>query len=641
MSKFFFIFFICLCFNWQFAFAQKQKLPELCPLSENAKAVKNFEKAKDAKKDFDKAKKYLENAVEEDTTFGRAYKMLAELAYTHKEFRLMKENYVKAIAHCPDAGWQAYYRTGNYFLENQKYTEANKYLKGVSEQGCTDEKILKEIDESLSRINLLTHPVPFDPRPVQGINTFNPEYLGYQSADGELFYFTRRFTEESKGLVSSREVEKFCVATKIEGSAFSEGKPMEPPFNYKALDNEGGPCLNIDNTKMYFTRVDKGNFDLYECEFANGKWSPFKNLKNINHPKQWDAQPSISPDGKTLYFATYRDSVNMTCDIYYSVKNEKGEFAEAKSLVHVNTDGNEKSPFMHPDNRTFYFSSDKLPGLGGFDIFMVKIDEKGKWAKPVNLGYPINTEGNEVGFFVSTNGHKGYFASDKLQAGKGSYDIYEFDLYDKIRPEKVLFLKGQLTDENKDFVTDAKIELKNVQTEEVVKIDVDSTTGKYSHVVLFDNDYLLTVRKKDNEFNSNFFSKDDSTNFSPQTVNVELKNIKVGASYNLNNILFKTNSSEISPQSVFMIANFAAYLIENKTLRIAINGHTDNQGSASENMKLSEARAKVVYELLIKNNIAANRLSYKGYGATQPVADNTSEAGKSKNRRTEIVIIGK
>ena len=622
--------------------AQKQK--DLCPKSENEKAVKYYEKAYDeskGKRVFEKIKEYVEKSAEQDSTYAAPWKLLADIAYKREDYRTMKDAYVKAIAACPDIGWEPYYRVGTYFNDVQKYAEAIKYLKGVSEQGCTDEKILKQIDAILFKTNLLAHPVPFNPQPVKGVSTFNPEYLAYISADADMCLFTRSYTEQSKGLTQTQDVEKFMISTKQSNGEFDEGKPLPPPFNGRSTNNEGGPALTIDNTTMYYTKNEKGNFDIYVSTFVKGYWSLGKNIGKANHPKQWDAQPCITPDGLTLYFTTYRDSVNGTADIYYTQKNKNGEFGEAKPLIQVNTNGNEKSPFMHPDNRTFYFSSDSLPGMGGYDIFMIKIDDSGQWGKPVNLGYPINTEADEVGFFVSTDGSRGYFASNKLKGGKGSWDIYQFDLYEKIKPEKVLFLKGELKDENNDVISDAKLELKNLQTKETVNIDLDSATGKYSHVVLFDEDYVMTVKKKEYVFESNYFSKTDSSLNEPKKLDIDMKRIKVGSSYQLNHVLFKTKSTELDSSSQEMINNLAQFLQENKSIKISIEGHTDNVGHANDNMTLSNNRAKVVHDNLIGLGISASRLSYKGFGASRPIKTNDTEEGRQENRRTQFVITEK
>ncbi|HLG36249.1 MAG TPA: OmpA family protein, partial [Bacteroidia bacterium] len=447
---------------------------------------------------------------------------------------------------------------------------------------------------------------------------------------------------KEKGSLFATYVEKFMMAKKMNGE-FEQGEPMPYPFNTRPTGNEGAATITIDNNHLYFTVNTGGNFDIYTSDFENNKWTEIKNLgPNINDPRGWDAQPTISSDGKTLCFASARDSAMVTnIDIYYSQKNEAGEWSKAKKLSSkINTKGREKSPFIHPDNKTLYFSSDALPGLGGFDIFVCRKDSAGEWGTPVNIGYPINTDADEVGFVVSTDGNRAYFASDKLK-GQGGYDIYSFNLYDEAQPGKVLFIKGELQDEDEKMPVPAKIELKNVRTNKSVNIDVDTITGKYASVVNFDDDYILTVKKKGYAFASEYFSSNDTSALKPMTVNLDIKKIEVGTAYPLNDILFATNSSEINDTIKVVVNNFSDFLKENPKVKVAIYGHTDNVGGEQDNMMLSMSRAKTVYEYLISTGIEKERLSYRGFGMNNPVATNTTEAGRSRNRRTEFVITAK
>ena len=358
---------------------------------------------------------------------------------------------------------------------------------------------------------------------------------------------------------------------------------------------------------------------------------------HVNDKKQWDSQPSLAPDGKTLYFASYRDSVYGTSDIFVTTKNN-GSFSRATPLP-INTNGNEKSPFIHPDSRTLYFSSDSLPGMGGFDIYMVK-KEGNKWGKPVNLGYPINTEADEVGFFVSTDGKYGYFATNKL-SGAGGYDIYSFELPTDKRPEKVLFVKGQVKGVNDEIPLAAKIELRNLSTSEIMDVDYDSLTGDYASVVMFDADYIMTVKKEGYAYTSEYFSKEDTSLKTVVNRELDVQKMAVGQAYKLNNILFASASAELNTPSKNIISDFASFLRENPKMIVAIHGHTDSAGDADANMKLSQNRAKSVYNFLIESGIGASRLSYKGFGQTKPVAGNESEENRAQNRRTEFVIINK
>jgi outer membrane protein OmpA-like peptidoglycan-associated protein len=430
------------------------------------------------------------------------------------------------------------------------------------------------------------------------------------------------------------------MATRDKGE-FNKGEPMPPPFNKAANGNEGGATVTIDNKHLFFTVNKAGNFDIYTSDEVKGKWTePVSIGSNVNDPKLWDSQPSVAPDGKTLYFASFRDSINMTSDIYVTKKDDKGNWGKPQPLpAPINTKGNEKTPFMHPDNKTFYFSSDALPGMGGYDIYMSKLKEDGSWSTPINVGYPINTEADEVGFFVSTDGKKGYYASNSLK-GIGGYDIYEFDLPEKVRPEKVLFIKGEV-EGDKEAIASAKIELKKAKGKENYEVTYDTLTGKYASVVAFNDDFMLTVKKQGYAYNSAYFSKEDSTLEAPKKVNLQLKKTEVGQSYKLNNILFSTNSSELNSQDKNILTDFSDYLKLNQGLKVAIQGHTDNSGSPADNMKLSEDRAKSVFDFLSQNGIEKSRLSYKGFGETKPVASNDIEEGKAQNRRTEFVILSK
>ena len=614
----------------------------LCPTSTSKKAVKLFEEAKSAKKakkDYQEIKELCMDAAEEDTAYAEPWLLLGDAAYGKKDFPTMKKAYSRLIELCADADAVAHYRLGTYLYDTKKYEEATKYLKSFLEFATTDEPKNKEAETLLFRAKMIANPVPFNPQIVKGVSTADPEYLAIITADNEYCYFTRRFEQSSKGSLTPQSVEKFLVAKRSQNGEFDKGEPMPPPFNQHASNNEGGATVTKDNKFLYFTKNENGNFDLFYSEKIKGVWGEITNLgENVNDKKQWDSQPSIAPDGKTLYFASYRDSVYGTSDILVTTK-QNGSFSKASPLS-INTNGNEKSPFIHPDSKTLYFSSDSLPGMGGFDIYMVKKNADNKWGKPINLGYPINTEADEVGFFVSTDGQRGYFASNKL-SGAGGYDIYSFDLPLDKRPEKVLFVKGQVKGDNDEIPLAAKIEMRNLATSEVMEVDYDSLTGDYASVVLFDADYIMTVKKEGYAYNSEYFSQEDSTIKGVVSRELDVKKMTVGQAYKLNNILFSTSSSELNKASKNIISDFAEFLKSNPKMIVAIHGHTDSAGDADANMKLSQDRANSVYNFLIKSGINASRLSYKGFGQTKPVTGNDTEEGRAKNRRTEFVIVTK
>ncbi|MFM7017083.1 MAG: OmpA family protein [Bacteroidota bacterium] len=619
------------------AFSQN---PTSCKPSSIKKSMKYYEEAERAnqsRESYAKVKELLLKSLEEDSTNGNAWWLYGDIALQFHKDAEMATAYEALIRLCPDASADAYFHLGDYYYNQKRFKECIRLYDEYLSFGKVREEYASDASIKKVRAKLMMNPVPFNPQVLKSVSTGDPEYLAIISPDNELCLFTRRFDENRKGAVTVSNVEKFMIAEKKEG-VFTKGDPMPYPFNKSSSGNEGGASISVDNKYLYFTVNKGGNFDIYTSVNNNGIWTEPESVSPlVNDAKYWDSQPSISPNGKSLYFVSYRDAVNKTSDIYVTQKMINGWSAPSKLPKSINTSGNEKTPFMHPDNRTFYFSSDNLPGMGGFDIYMIKLKSDGTWTEPINIGYPINTEADEVGFFVSTDGKKGYFASNSLK-GVGGYDIYEFDLPETVKPDKVLFLKGEV-EGDKSELANAKIELKNVKTKETVEVKVDSITGKYASVVAFDDDYILTVKKEGLAYNSQYFSKKDSTLNQPKKVNVEIKKIEVGKPYQLNNILFSTNSSELNQQDKDIIEDFSEYLKINKSLKVSIEGHTDNSGNPLDNQKLSEERATAVLNYLTEQGIAKSRLIAKGFGATKPIADNSTEESMAKNRRTEFVII--
>ncbi len=614
----------------------------LCTPSNNKQAEKYYEKAREAradKKPFKTIQELCMKSMAEDSTYAEPLKLLGDVAWMQRQDSIMAIAYAKLIALCPDASSDAHYRLADYYFQEKEYSKAIPLFSSYLDFNKVKEEQAKDAEQKIKKAGLMLKPVPFQPMPLSDISGPDPEYLAIISPDAEFCFFTRRFEEQKRGALFPVSVEKFMVSNRVNG-LFQKGEPMPPPFNKAGSNNEGGASITIDNRHLFFTVNKNGNFDIYTSDEANGVWTEPRSVgSSINHPERWESQPSISPDGKTLFFVSIRDSIHQSSDIYVSRKDAEGSWGPMQSIgAPINTQGNEKTPFIHPDNKTLYFSSDFLPGMGGYDIFMCKQQKDGSWSTPVNLGYPINTESDELGFFVSTDGKKGYFASNNLK-GKGGYDIYEFDLYEQVRPERVLFIKGELKDEDQTAPAKASIELKNAVTQEKADIVYDSSSGRYASVVAFDQDFILTVKKQGYAYNSAYFSSADSTLQSPRKVDFELKKTQVGGAYRLNNVLFAIQSSELTVQDKNIIRDFAEYLKENPSIKIALHGHTDNAGSPASNLTLSELRAKSVYDFLIAVGVKQERMSYKGFGQDQPVAGNNTAEGRSQNRRTEFVIV--
>ncbi len=629
-----------------------------CPEIDNKKAEKIFNEAVDNFKSgkYLTANELLKKVIDIEPDYADAYFALGliNIRKSNVNVSAAEKYFLQTIEICPTYDPYAYYYLGDIYYGLEQYDKAYEYLKEFLkdvekiESDRDYNRAVSMMDFAKYYHDMMQNPVPFAPRAVKGISTSDDEYLSIISPDNELALFTRRMlVPPSKNdlVPKAKYKEKFIFSQRKDGS-FDEGTLMPYPFN--RYDNEGGATLTIDNKELFYTICnykDGGNY--YNCDICYsrldfGYWTDIETLSDaVNLPNAWDSQPTISSDGKTLYFISDRPGGLGGYDIYKSERNDFGEWSKAVNLgPPINSAGNEKSPFIHSDSQTLYFSSDGILGMGGYDIFFSRLGEDGEWSKPTNIGYPINSVDDEVGFFVSTDGKFGYFASNKFN-GVGGWDLYSFELYKEARPERVLFIKGELKNENTREPLKARIELKNAETKKITNIPVDSTTGEYAVVVLFRNDYILTVKKEGYAYESKYISNKDTVYDQPVNIDVAIKPIEVGESYTLNDIYFATASYDLTKESKMIIDGFIEFLSENPGIKVSIHGHTDDVGNDEDNLVLSENRAKSVYDYLIEGGIARSRLKYKGFGESKPIASNKTPSGRAKNRRTVFIITEK
>ncbi|MBC8147252.1 MAG: OmpA family protein [Bacteroidetes bacterium] len=670
--------------------AQDVEEDEKCEPTKNKKAEKLYQKAIDnlSTGSYREAAEILKEAVGNDSDYYEAYFMQGIInirqSNRYRKLSLASESFTQVVEICPSyENYYANFYLGDILFGRKSWSLSVKYLKAFIDN--VNPVVVPEKDTQISKRNaakkeqqinsdytkaedlllwaefydrIYNNKVIFDPQPIEGLSTTLGEYQLMISPDNETAYFIRAISLVNKNLLVPKAeiIEKLFSSTRKADGQFEEGQKMDYPFN--VTPNSGSVSITIDNKVLYLTickPTESGykDCDICRTDFDGEYWLGIYPLDSNINTKYWESTPSITSDGKTLYFASNKPGGFGGADIYRSTIDEKGVWSMPVNLgPAVNTAGNEISPFIHTDSRTLYFSSGEwvtddgkyMPGhmgLGDYDIFFIRLDEKGGWTEPMNIGYPINSEKADVGFIVSTDGKTGYFASDRLN-GRRDKDIYAFDLYKDARPEQVLFIKGQLKDEESDKpIRKAKIELKNVVTKEITEIPIDIETGKYVAALVFKNDYVLTIKKEDYAYETKYISKKARLYEAPTTIDIEIKPLKIGYAYPLNDINFETNSDSLTEASMSVIDGFIDYLKEFTKIEVAIHGHTDAVGSAEDNLILSSKRAKSVYEYMILKGIKASRLRYKGFGEEKPIATNATEEGKAKNRRTEFVIIKK
>ena len=659
-----------------------------CPELKNKKAIKKYEygllKLK-SRLSKDKAEGYkaLLDATKADDKFFPAFYELAEInmfkaAFAEDLPTVKRHNnkaikyYKSSIAGCESyMSYDAQYKLAYIYYNQLEYEKALEYLSVFVKYGRNNKSYSrgqKMYNHCEKYIELITKPVSYNPVKIEGVSTQSDEFLPLISPDGEFIFYTRKYQKKKKGELTSKYVNEFTYSKRTNditeaNPKFSTGFIMPPPFNKGA--DQGAISISIDNNNLYLTicrdvrrRSGSGkytNCDLYVSHFVDEEWTEPQNLgPNINGQYTWESQPSISADGKKLYFASMRPTnigfdVNnpqtYNVDLYCSELDDNGKWQAAKNLGKtINTVGNEKSPFMHSDSQTLYYSSDGLDGIGGYDIYYSKKSDDDTWTTPKNIGYPINTSKDEVGLIVSTNGEKAYFSSNKIGDGKG-YDIYSFDLYEEARPKRVLFAKGKLADAKGNVIAGAKIEVKSTKTNKITAGLVDSTTGKYAIAVAVEDneEFLMTVKKEDYAFTSAYLKpKKEELLTAPVRINFEMKPIEIGAEVEIRDIHFASNSSLFDKESMFVLNSFVEFLNDNPRVKIEIQGHTDNIGNPKANMELSKERAKAVRDFLILMGIDSTRIvAYKGFGQSKPVASNNTVEGRAKNRRTQFVIVSK
>lgn len=545
-----------------------------------------------------------------------------------------------------------------YFIED--FTRAMKFARVIIEN---PDQIKKEedLDEAALIIkraqffeHALSHPVPFNPHPVEGISTKYDEYLAALSPDGTYFYFTRRQPYKDANSPFATETEDrefFSCSKKNEQGVFGVGKPLPYPFNLST--NEGSPSINLNNDYIVFARMTPfktentsyPNFDLYYSEWIDGEWTEPRSLgDNINRPDTWESQPSLSSDGKMLFFASDRPGGYGMSDIWYSTRGKDGKWQKPVNAgPRINTPKNERSPFLHTDSKTLYFSSTGLDGFGGYDIFYARHDPDKGWLAPVNIGYPINSENDEVDFFVSLDGQTAYFSSNNID--KKDWNIYSFSLYEDARPADMMIIKGKIENEDNDY-QNIVIEIRDTASRILSSTTANELTGQYAIATELKNDetrtppLILNVKKEGHAFDTQLINPTKNKDNVLQTTAV-VKKVEVGKTYDLHDIHFGTNLYSLTPASEAIIDLFVEFLRDNPTVKVEIQGHTDDVGDDRANQRLSEQRAESVYRYVLNSGIDANRLRYKGYGETAPIAPNNTEAGRAKNRRTIFLIYDK
>jgi len=624
---------------------------KICSGTNNKKAFDYYNKASALMMEgrIAEAEPYFLKAVREDTNYVDAYMRLSNIYLRMKKVELEQQQYEKVIRICP-ALPGAHFNYAHLLMRQKEYELAIKsFEKFLTFNDISEDfykKALQNIRICEFRDSCIKNPVDFNPENAgAGINTELDEYWPAITADDYSLYFTRKLDQNPEAKLDFYRYNEDIFVSYFENKTWSEARKL--PSYLNAVDkNEGAITISPDGKYLLFTICSEnqdfgyGVCDIYISEFKNGEWQKYKNIGPPINSAAKETQPSISYDGNTIYFSSNRGGTLGKLDIWKSTRKPDGSWNEPVNLgPEINGPENEQSPFIHPDDQTLYFSSESRLGMGEADLYVARKNDLGQFGKVQNLGYPINSDKSEISIIVNAMGDKAYFAS-RREGGYGGLDIYSFNIPSHIRPKPVCYLKGIVFDKETKAPLAAKFELIDLETgKTIINSESDSKTGRFLIAIPAGKNYLINASKSGYLFYSdNLSSKGISSSaFEKQ---IPMIPIRVGETLILNNIFFDFDKSTIKPESFIELKKVVDFLNLHQNIKIEIGGHTDSYGDDTYNLKLSEARAKAVYEYLVNSGkIEANRISYKGYGETKPIDSNETEAGRAKNRRTEFKIL--
>lgn len=607
-------------------------------------AQRSYEKALDAYalRDFSLALSELDKAVNKSPNYALAWFLLAQ---THQDLSLDSIAIIDLK--------RALYIDDSIYKKGWLDLAELLWMSGDYDSGITALEMVVKKHRNLKKYKWVHAGLEFSVRdskspiprsiitPLEGdVNSMRPEYFPSMDLSGKKLVFTR--------LVQSRNnptgQEEFFSSSLIDG-VWREVIPLK---GINTLFNEGASSISGNGKTIIFTscatprdgfgdRVGAGSCDLFESHYdmQSGYWSLGENIGAPNS-NSWESQPTLSSDGNFLVFARALHVRGKGSDLFGAIRGKDGVWGRAFPLPgKINTPYEEESPFLHPDGKTIYFSSNGHPGLGGLDIFVSRKQSNGEWGKPENLGYPLNTHNDENSLMVEPGGVFAIFASDRSNQ-TGDLDLLRVELPPEARPVSVKALSGIVVDNLTGEPLIASVHLVDINTGSVLT-SVNTSLDGFILPLPVQGRYSFEVSCEGYMFNIAEMFTIDSQNKNIH-VEVRLKHIDAGATLSLSAVRFNSGSAVLELGYQTDLVLLASWLNSNLTTSVEIVGHTDNIGSASANLQLSEERAEAVVDFLLASGVSAGRLSSSGRGDQQPISNNTTLEGKALNRRVEIVV---
>lgn len=593
------------------------------------KAIKLVEKAEEAMKsrDFETGRKLLEQAVERDSTYGTPYIKLFNLLGILRLYSEVHRYQLLYVNNVPEKNiaprvWES---LAIYEFGQGQYEQAKQFLSNYpNPDSVLWNSLTYSIDQLKKNEELDIQELP------STINKYAHQYLPVVTLDNRTIIYTARSSDDS---------DEEIVTSTFDGTSWSEAQSIANNINTKF--NEGASSVSADGRTLIFTscegRQSFGNCDLFISHKTGDVWSKPENLGRRINSSSWDSQPTLSADGRTLYFSSNRQGSYGGRDIWMSTNGKEGWSYPENLGKAINSPRDETTPFIHPNGTTLFFSSNGHIGLGGYDLYKVERMDS-IWAKVENLGSPINTNQDEVSLIISPDGKLAYFAKEeKINNKVASSRLVTYPIDpDRQIVEGVSYITGSISDATSKQPLVATLEIIDLDSRDVLyQTKSDSINGRYFMVLPTAGAFGAFVQRTNYLFEDHaFVTKSNSID----TIDFSLTPIIKGAKAILNNVYFGFDSDVIDHKSFEELDRVVEFLKMNPDTKIEISGHTDNVGSKSYNLDLSRRRAKAVYSYILNKGISASRMIYIGYGDQKPLNQNQTEAEMLKNRRIEFKI---
>jgi OOP family OmpA-OmpF porin len=586
----------------------------------------------------------LTQAIQKDKKFTEAYYRLGIVYRSMKDYQRAINNFKYALTLTEDIRKKKmiWFDLGDAYMVSGQYKDARNVLSEfVAAETQNKQRISKAngwIQNAQFALDNQGVNSLYKPKPLSDtVNCFALQYFPTLTADQQELIFTRRRGPRDE------DDEDMVISYKN-----AQGRWLPPQSisaNINTSQNEGTCTISADGRRLIFTSCQNGysgNCDLFESIKTGNLWSKPVNLGPNVNSGDWESHPTLSADGRTLYFVSDRKGGFGRNDIWYATLGANGKWTKSRNLGdRVNTQYDERSPFIHVNGRTLYFATNGLVGFGGYDIFYAEKTEN-TWSAPVNMGSPINDHEDQYSLFITADGQKGYYSHEEnLSNGHEKSVIVEIQIPEnQIIKYKSNYVKGIVTDSKTKENLEAQIELFDINKNEIVSfVESDSVSGQYLMVLTQGSEYALYVNKKGYLFKSLNFNYSEIEHFDPLVIDIPLDQAVKGGASILKNIFFDVDKYELKEKSSTELGKIVRFLTENPQISIEIGGHTDNTGNAAYNQELSEKRAKSVYNYIISQGINPKRLAARGFGSIKPVASNETDSGRQHNRRIEFTIL--